>query len=187
MSPVNPSVVYAIAEAAEGKGGFFRSRDGGASWDRMSGYQSGSNYYNEIFADPKDVDRVYLIEPILQVTDDGGKTFHRVGERNKHVDNHSVWIDPDETTHLVIGCDGGVYESFDGGKTYRFVANLPITQYYRVATDDSKPFYRVFGGAQDNFSVGGPSRTRNISLSMLSDTIGSNPVVGSSYNTISGS
>lgn len=161
VSPANPSVVYAIAEAADRKGGFFRSRDGGASWDKMSSYQSGSNYYNEIFADPKDVDRVYAVEPILQVTDDGGKTFHRVGERNKHVDNHSVWIDPDETAHLVIGDDGGVYETFDGGKTYRFVANLPITQYYRVAADNSRPFYRVFGGAQDNFSVGGPSRTRN--------------------------
>jgi photosystem II stability/assembly factor-like uncharacterized protein len=163
MSPADPSVVYAIADAAESKGGFFRSRDGGASWEKMSGYQSGSNYYNEIFADPKDVDRVYAVEPILQVTEDGGKTFHRVGERNKHVDNHSVWIDPDETAHIVVGSDGGVYESFDQGKTYRFVANLPITQYYRVATDDSRPFYRVFGGAQDNFSVGGPSRTRNTS------------------------
>ncbi|MEO8578387.1 MAG: glycosyl hydrolase, partial [Gemmatimonadales bacterium] len=163
VSPVNASVVYAIAEAADRKGGFFRSRDGGASWDKMSDYQSGSNYYNEIFADPKDVDRVYAIEPILQVTDDGGKTFHRVGERNKHVDNHSVWIDPDETTHIIVGSDGGVYESFDGGKSYRYAANIPITQYYRVATDDSKPFYRVFGGAQDNFSVGGPSRTRNTS------------------------
>ena len=162
-SPANPDVVYAIADAAERKGGFFRSRDGGASWERMSDYQSGSNYYNEVFADPKDVDRVYAIEPILQVSNDGGKTFGRVGERNKHVDNHSVWIDPDETTHLVVGTDGGVYESFDRGRTWRFVANMPITQYYRVATDDSKPFYRVFGGAQDNFSVGGPSRTRNTS------------------------
>lgn len=163
VSPANPSVVYAVAEAADNKGGFFRSRDGGASWEKMSDRQSGSNYYNEIFADPKDVDRVYLIEPILQVTEDGGKTFRRVGERNKHVDNHSVWIDPDDTNHFVIGCDGGVYETFDGGKTYRFVANLPITQYYRVYADDSKPFYRVFGGAQDNFSVGGPARTRNFS------------------------
>src|SRR5678816_2194651 len=159
-SPANPDVVYAIAEAGERKGGFFRSRDGGASWEKMSDYQSGSNYYNEIFADPKDADRVYAIEPILQVTNDGGKTFSRVGERNKHVDNHSVWIDPDETTHIVVGTDGGVYESFDRGKSYRFVANLPITQYYRVATDDSRPFYKVYGGAQDNFSVGGPSRTR---------------------------
>jgi len=160
MSPVNPSVIYAIAEAANSKGGFFRSRDGGASWDRMSSYQSGGNYYNEIIADPKNVDRVYAVETILQVTDDGGKTFHRVGEALKHVDNHAVWIDPDDNAHLVIGCDGGVYETNDGGRTYRFMANLPITQYYRVATDESKPFYRVFGGAQDNFSVGGPSRTR---------------------------
>lgn len=160
-SPADPDVIYAIAEAANRKGGFFRSRDGGASWERMSDYQSGGNYYNEIFADPKIVDRVYAVEPILQVTNDGGKTFQRVGERNKHVDNHVVWIDPDETTHLVIGDDGGVYETFDGGKTYRFAANIPITQYYRVATDNSRPFYRVFGGAQDNFSVGGPSRTRN--------------------------
>ena len=160
-SPVDPDVIYAIAEAADKKGGFFRSRDGGASWEKMSDHQSGGNYYNEIFADPKNVDRVYAVEPILQVTDDGGKSFHRVGERNKHVDNHVVWIDPDETDHLVIGDDGGVYETFDGGKTYRFAANIPITQYYRVATDNSKPFYRVFGGAQDNFSVGGPSRTRN--------------------------
>jgi photosystem II stability/assembly factor-like uncharacterized protein len=161
MSPANPSVIYAIAEAADNKGGFFRSRDGGASWDKMSSYQSGGNYYNEIIADPKNVDRVYAVETILQITDDGGKTFHRVGEVNKHVDNHAVWIDPDDNAHLVIGCDGGVYETNDGGKTYRFMANLPITQYYRVATDESKPFYRVFGGAQDNFSVGGPSRTRN--------------------------
>jgi photosystem II stability/assembly factor-like uncharacterized protein len=160
-SPADPDVIYAIAEAADKKGGFFRSRDGGASWEKMSDHQSGGNYYNEIFADPKNVDRVYAVEPILQVTDDGGKSFHRVGERNKHVDNHVVWIDPDETDHLVIGDDGGVYETFDGGKTYRFAANIPITQYYRVATDNSKPFYRVFGGAQDNFSVGGPSRTRN--------------------------
>src|SRR6476659_5880084 len=76
ISPANPSVVYAIADAADGKGGTFRSTDGGASWEKMSSYQSGSNYYNEIFADPKNVDRAYAIEPILQVTDDGGKTFH---------------------------------------------------------------------------------------------------------------
>jgi photosystem II stability/assembly factor-like uncharacterized protein len=161
MSPANPSVVYAVAEAADDKGGFFRSRDGGASWDKMSSHQAGGNYYNEIIADPKIVDRVYAVETILQVTDDGGKTFHRLGEFLKHVDNHAVVIDSDDTQHLIIGCDGGVYESWDGGKTYRFMANLPITQYYRVATDESKPFYRVFGGAQDNFSVGGPSRTRN--------------------------
>ncbi len=160
MSPADPSVVYAIAEAANGKGGFFRSRDGGASWERMGGFQSGGNYYNEVFADPKNVDRVYAVDVNLQVSEDGGRTFHRVGENLKHVDNHSVWIDPDATDHLIVGCDGGVYETFDRGRTWRYSANLPITQYYRVATDESKPFYRVYGGAQDNFSVGGPSRTR---------------------------
>ncbi len=160
MSPADPSVVYAIAEAANGKGGFFRSRDGGASWERMGGFQTGGNYYNEVFADPKNVDRVYAVDVMLQVSDDGGRTFRRVGENLKHVDNHSVWIDPDATDHLIVGCDGGVYETFDRGRTWRYSSNLPITQYYRVATDESKPFYRVFGGAQDNFSVGGPSRTR---------------------------
>lgn len=159
-SPADPDVIYAIAEAAEGKGGFFRSRDGGASWTKMSGYQSGGNYYNEIFADPKDVDRVYAADTILQVTENGGKSFGRVGEQRKHVDNHSVWIDPADTDHLIVGCDGGVYETFDRGGTWRFMANLPITQYYRAATDTTKPFYRIYGGAQDNFSVGGPSRTR---------------------------
>ena len=161
VSPANPSVVYAIAEAADNKGGFFRSTNGGASWEKMGDHQTGGNYYNEIFPDPVNVDRVYSATVILQVTNDGGKTFSRVGERLKHVDNHSVWIDPDDTEHLIVGCDGGVYETWDRGKTWRFMANLPITQYYRVATDESKPFYRVFGGAQDNFSVGGPSRTRN--------------------------
>jgi photosystem II stability/assembly factor-like uncharacterized protein len=160
MSPADPSVVYAIAEAANAKGGFFRSRDGGASWERMGGFQTGGNYYNEVFADPKNVDRVYAVDVMLQVSDDGGRTFRRVGENLKHVDNHSVWIDPDATDHLIVGCDGGVYETFDRGRTWRYSANLPITQYYRVATDESKPFYRVYGGAQDNFSIGGPSRTR---------------------------
>jgi hypothetical protein len=149
-------VVYAIADAALGKGGTFRSRDGGASWEKMSGYQSGSNYYNEVFADPKNVDRVYAIDVLLQVSEDGGKTFRRVGELLKHVDNHSVWIDPDDTDHLIVGCDGGVYETVDRGRTWRYMANLPITQYYRVSTDNSTPFYRVYGGAQDNFSVGRP-------------------------------
>ena len=162
ISPANPSVVYAIAEAAQGRGGFFRSRDGGVSWEKMGSYQTGGNYYNEIFADPHDVDRVYAVDVILQVTEDGGKNFHRVGELGKHVDNHSVWIDPDEADHLIVGCDGGVYETWDRGRSWRFVANLPVTQFYRVVVDDLQPFYRVAGGTQDNFSMVGPSRTRTI-------------------------
>lgn len=162
ISPADPDVVYAVAEAAQGRGGFFRSTNGGVSWERMSGYQTGGNYYNEIFADPHDVDRVYAADVILQVTEDGGRNFRRVGEVGKHVDNHSVWIDPDEVDHLIVGCDGGIYETWDRGRTWRFAANLPVTQFYRVAVDDFGPFYRVAGGTQDNFSMVGPSRTRTV-------------------------
>jgi photosystem II stability/assembly factor-like uncharacterized protein len=162
MSTVDPDVVYAIAEAAQGRGGFFRSTNGGVSWERMCGYQTGGNYYNEIFTDPVNVDRVYAVDVILQVTDDGGRNFRRVGEQKKHVDNHSVWIDPDDTEHLIVGNDGGVYETHDRGRNWRFVANLPVTQFYRVAVDDLQPFYRVAGGTQDNFSMVGPSRTRTV-------------------------
>jgi photosystem II stability/assembly factor-like uncharacterized protein len=163
VSPADPRVVYAIVEAANGKGGFFRSRDFGASWEKMSEHQTGGNYYNRIFADPKHVDRIYSADVNLQVSEDGGKTFHRVGELLKHVDNHSVTFDPDDEDHLIVGCDGGVYETWDRGQSWRFIANLPLSQFYRVFVDDTKPFYRVFGGAQDNFSVGGPARTYNAS------------------------
>jgi photosystem II stability/assembly factor-like uncharacterized protein len=160
FAPANPDIVYAIAEASNARGGFFRSRDGGVSWERMSGYQAGGLYYNEIVVDPVNVDRVYSVDVQTMITEDAGRNFRRLGERNKHVDNHVVWIDPDDTEHLLIGCDGGLYESFDRGQTYKFFANLPITQFYRVDTDNALPFYRVYGGTQDNFSLGGPSRTR---------------------------
>jgi photosystem II stability/assembly factor-like uncharacterized protein len=160
ISPADPDVLYAVIEAQRDKGGFFRSTDRGESWSKMSDYVSGSpQYYNEIFADPHDVDRVYAMDTFMQITLDGGKTFKRVGETKKHVDNHALWIDPDNTDHLLIGCDGGIYETWDRGATYRFFENLPITQFYRVSVDNSKPFYYVYGGTQDNNSLGGPSRT----------------------------
>ena len=130
VSPKNPDVVYAILEAANAKGGFFRSRDGGVNWERMSGFNTIGLYYSEIFADPHDVDRVYAVDVFNMVTDDAGKTFHRVGERNKHVDNHVMWIDPDDADHLINGNDGGLYESFDRGQNWKFFANLPVTQFY---------------------------------------------------------
>jgi photosystem II stability/assembly factor-like uncharacterized protein len=160
VSPANPDVVYAIVEAADGKGGFFRSQDRGESWDKRSDYMSTSGqYYNELFCDPKNVDRVYSMDTWLHVTEDGGKTFAKVGEKTKHVDNHAMWIDPANTDHLLVGCDGGIYETSSRGKTWDFKANLPVTQFYRVAVDGSRPFYYVYGGTQDNFSMGGPSRT----------------------------
>jgi hypothetical protein len=87
------------------------------------------------------------------VSEDGGRTFRPVGERNKHVDNHVIWIDPADVDHLLSGCDGGLYESFDRGQTYKYFANLPLGQFYRVDVDQNAPFYKVHGGTRDN----GPS------------------------------
>ncbi|HET7038687.1 MAG TPA: hypothetical protein VFH97_02305, partial [Gemmatimonadales bacterium] len=160
ISPVDPDVVYAVVEAAGNRGGFYRSRDNGVNWERMSDHNTIGLYYQELFADPVNVNRVYSVDVRTMVTDDGGRTFRAVGERNKHVDNHVVWIDPTDTDHLLIGCDGGLYETYDGGQNYDWFQNLPLGQFYRVDADNATPFYRVFGGTQDNSSAGGPSRTR---------------------------
>jgi photosystem II stability/assembly factor-like uncharacterized protein len=160
VSPANPDFVYAVIEAQRDESGTFRSTDRGESWSKMSDYVSQSpQYYNELIADPEDPNRVYAMDTLLQVTFDGGKTFKKLFKRNKHVDNHALWVDPDNTDHFIVGCDGGVYETFDLGLNYRFFENLPITQFYRVSVDNSKPFYYVYGGTQDNNSMGGPSRT----------------------------
>jgi photosystem II stability/assembly factor-like uncharacterized protein len=160
ISPACPDTIYAIIEAQRDKGGTFRSTDRGESWEKMSDYVSGSpQYYNELIPDPKDKDRIYSMDTLLQVSYDGGKSFKRLAKRNKHVDNHAMWIDPDNTDHFIVGCDGGIYETFDRGESYRYFENLPITQFYRVSVDNSKPFYYVYGGTQDNNSMGGPSRT----------------------------
>jgi photosystem II stability/assembly factor-like uncharacterized protein len=169
ISPVTPDVVYAIVEAANDRGGFYRSHDNGVSWERMSDFNTTGNYYQELFADPVDVDRVYAMDTRAMVTNDGGRTFQPVGERDKHVDNHVIWIDPGKTDHLIIGCDGGLYESYDGGQTYDWFQNLPLGQFYRVEADNALPFYNVYGGTQDNSSVGGPSRTRTRSGAVNSD------------------
>lgn len=163
VSPANPEVVYAIVEAANKAGGFFRSTDMGENWEKRSSYVSGSpQYYQEIICDPKEVNRVYSMDVWMQVTEDGGKTFRKVGEKYKHVDNHALWIDPQNTDYLLAGCDGGVYESFDRGATWHFKANLPVTQFYKITVDNALPFYNVYGGTQDNFTLGGPSRTLTV-------------------------
>lgn len=161
ISPVNPDYMYAIVEAQGDKGGFFASTDKGESWEKRSSFSTSGNYYQEIFCDPKDVNRVYAEDTYFHVTDDGGKTFHNLGEKNKHVDNHVIWVDPDNTKHMLVGCDGGLYETFDNAQNWNFKANLPLAQFYNVSLDNSLPFYYVYGGTQDNSSLGGPSRTRS--------------------------
>jgi photosystem II stability/assembly factor-like uncharacterized protein len=155
-------LVYAVVEAAEKKGGFFRSVDGGENWEKRGDYVTGSpQYYQEIFVDPADADRIYAMDTWLQISEDGGKTFRRLGEKSKHVDNHALWLDPADTRHMLVGCDGGLYESWDRGGTWSFFANLPITQFYKITVDRAEPYYHVYGGTQDNFTLGGPVRTAN--------------------------
>ncbi len=161
VSPVDRNVVYLIMEAAEGEGGFFRSESRGASWSRMSDHASSGQYYNEIYCDPVDVNKVYSMETYSNITMDGGKNWSRLGNDNRHVDDHALWIDPSDSDHFLIGGDGGVYESFDGGETYQFKSNLPVTQFYRVFVDNEFPFYNVYGGTQDNNTLGGPSMNKS--------------------------
>jgi photosystem II stability/assembly factor-like uncharacterized protein len=161
ISPANPDVLYANVEAANAKGGIYRSSDNGVTWEKRSDYNQGSMYYGDIYADPVSVDRVYVPDVIFQVSDDGGKTLRSLGQRNMHVDNHVIWVDPDNTNHMMVGNDGGLYRSFDRAATWVFFENLPLAQYYDVDVDNASPFYNVYGGLQDNNSLGGPSRTRS--------------------------
>lgn len=174
VSPVEPNVVYATVEAAAQGSGIFRSNDKGATWERMSPTIAQGMYYGQIVCDPKNVDRVYIPNVVFQVSDDGGRTQRPLGERLKHVDNHAIWIDPNNTNYYLVGCDGGVYESFDRGANWNFKSNLPIAQFYDVTVDNQSPFYFVYGGTQDNNSLGGPARTRSQSGIVNADWFSTN-------------
>ena len=159
ISPANPEYIYAIVEAAQGKGGFYISTNRGASWEKRGKYVTSGNYYQEIIADPVNPDKIYAMDTWQKVSVDGGRTFKNIGEDFKHIDNHTLWVNPTNTQHMLSGNDGGVYETWDAGGNWNFKANLPVTQFYKVAVDNAEPFYNIYGGTQDNFSLGGPSRT----------------------------
>ena len=159
ISPADPRILYATVEAAERQGGVFRSTDGGASWEKRNPIQPGAMYYAQITADAKDPNRVFELDTTISVSDDGGATFHELGEPNKHVDNHVIWIDPADSDHYLVGCDGGLYESWDRAASWEWKTNLPLGQYVDVAVDYAEPFYNIYGGTQDNNDEGGPSRT----------------------------
>ena len=165
ISPQNPDVVYAAIELDRRKGGVYRSENRGGDWKKMSNAVSGGtgpHYYQELYASPHKFDRLYLVDNWMQTSEDGGKTFSRLNKNDKHGDNHSVTFKKSDPNYLIVGTDGGVYESFDLGQNWRHIENLPVTQFYKVAVDDSKPFYNIFGGTQDNNTQGGPSRTDNL-------------------------
>ncbi len=166
VTPADPSLVYATIEAGAEERGFYRSRDRGESWEKRNSYISGGtgpHYYQEIEASPFDAARVYQMDVFLHVTRDGGATMDILETGNdKHSDNHALWIDPNSGgNHLLVGTDGGLYESFDEGKTFRHFANLPVSQLYKVALNNREPFYDILAGAQDLGTLHGPSRTLN--------------------------
>ncbi|WP_244825864.1 VPS10 domain-containing protein [Carboxylicivirga linearis] len=163
ISPQNPDVLYAAIELDRRKGGLYRSTNRGQSWNKMSDAVSGAtgpHYYQELYASPHQFDKLYLMDVRVQVSNDGGKTFSVMKEQYKHSDNHSLAF-TDNPGYLLIGTDGGIYETKDGTHSWRFISNLPITQFYKLAVDDSEPFYNIYGGTQDNSTQGGPSRTDN--------------------------
>lgn len=165
VSPHNPDRVYAAVELDRKTGGVFMSEDRGASWVKQSNAVAGAtgpHYYQELFASPHHEGRLYLMDASMQVSEDHGKTFYRMNERYKHGDNHAIAFKPSDPDYVLFGTDGGLYESFDLEKTWKFVENLPVTQYYKVAVDDAEPFYNIYGGTQDNSTQGGPSRTDNV-------------------------
>lgn len=161
ISPMNPDHVYAMVEASSETQGFYRSTNRGASWKKLNKYSTSGNYYVEIYPDPNNINRIYSMDTYCHFSDDEGKTWKRLNEKFKHVDNHCMWINPNNSDHYIMGCDGGVYVTYDDAKNWHFHANLPVTQFYKVALDNDAPFYNIYGGTQDNFSLGGPSRTRN--------------------------
>ncbi len=165
ISPQKPDVVYAAIELDRRTGGIFRSDNRGASWKKMSETVSGAtgpHYYQELVASPHEFDKLYLVDVRVQVSEDGGKTFTRMKEQYKHSDNHSINFRLDDPNYLLVGTDGGIYETFDNTETWRFINNLPVTQFYKLAVDDTEPFYNIYGGTQDNSTQGGPSRTDNV-------------------------
>ncbi|MCB1607124.1 MAG: hypothetical protein KDI71_09140 [Xanthomonadales bacterium] len=160
-APSEPAMLYAIIEADAKGRGTYRSKDFGESWEKRSGYASGgAQYYHELIVDPNDADRVYSMDTFTQVSEDGGKSFSPISFVYKHVDDHAMWIDPNTSDHFFIGGDGGIYETWDRGQTWRHVTNLPTVQYYRATPDNDVPFYNVCAGTQDNHSHCGPSQTR---------------------------
>ena len=165
----NPKVVYAIVQTAEGgatpinelrtrRGGVFRSDDAGETWVRQSPLNPRPFYFSQVRVDLANDKRVYVLGIALHVSDDGGKSFREDLGENVHPDGHALAIDPKNPKHLVLGTDGGVYQSFEGGKNWAHLDRIASGQYYRIALDDAAP-YRIAGGLQDNLNWVGPSAT----------------------------
>jgi len=167
VSRANPQRLYASIEAPDSTGGFFRSDDAGATWERMNDDARmwvRNWYYSAVTADPKDENTVYVMNLSILKSIDGGKTFKEINAR--HGDTHILWIDPVNTRRMILGDDGGATVSFDGGSTWSTQHNQPTAQFYHVTTDDQFP-YRIYGAQQDNSAISIASRSDDGGISEL--------------------
>ena len=160
-SAADPRVVYAFIESQE-DGVLWGSDDRGRNWRVVTkaGVNTRPFYYSDIRADPNNVNRVYALSGRLSVSEDGGRTWEQIAH-NIHGDHQSLWIDPEDSTRLINGNDGGFHFSFDRGVTWQFINNVPLGQFYQIGVDMRDPYY-VCGGLQDNDAWCGPSRTLNV-------------------------
>ncbi len=160
IAPSSPNIIYALVEAK--KNALYGSEDGGFKWKKISDKHIGNRpfYYADIYVDPQNENRIYNLYSVVDVSEDGGKTFHNlVPYRKVHPDHHAWWIHPQDPNFLIDGNDGGMAISRDRGKTWRFVKDLPLAQFYHINVDMETP-YNVYGGMQDNGSWRGPSMVR---------------------------
>jgi photosystem II stability/assembly factor-like uncharacterized protein len=161
IAPSNPDLVYACVESK--KGGFYRSSNKGASWKLMNRKPSTAYWYGRIYVNPTDEKNVFVMGTMVLETRNGGRSFMLMSTRDVHVDHHVLWIDPENPKNRLLGNDGGVYQTQDGGQKWLFYSNLYIGQYYAITVDQGSP-YRIFGGKQDNGVWGGPSSSADGSI-----------------------
>jgi photosystem II stability/assembly factor-like uncharacterized protein len=184
--PQDPNIVYASVEADSVRGaaatkdgkrqklanGLYRTKDGGKTWEKMNDADTRPFYYSQVRVDPRNADHVWFSSTPVLVSSDGGKTA-RTATQGIHVDHHAMWVDPNDPNHFIVGDDGGISITWDGGGNFDFPANLPIGQFYDVSYDFEFP-YNICGGAQDNGAWCGPSRRKT------------GPVTNAYWFTISG-
>jgi hypothetical protein len=179
----NPRIVYVVAESKEGS--LFRSDDGGQTFkvvNKDRGLTTRGYYYCDLRVDPKDENRVYVLEGALEVSNDGGQTFSRIGG-SVHGDLQALWIDPQDPARMWQGSDGGLASTWDMGQTWQHVSNISLGQFYHVYADNRKPLYDVSGGTQDNGTWIGPSQTREPSGILNDDWRMISAIVG--FNVLS--